>query len=183
MTLLDNPARVTLVPGARASACEMCTSDVALVTTTLMVQHPRGGEVDLAVCDWCVQAVRRLAAVSGGHVAFTLSEAVAPPPGAVRATPRASRPAGAAIVIAELVQPVYDGTGTEYVPRVLGRERFDGTWEGWLEFVGVGSATVVQTGRETTQSKYEDLAYWARGLEPTYLRGAFARARQASSTG
>jgi len=179
MTLLDNPSRVSLVAGARASACEACTSDVALVNTTLMVQHPRGGDVELAVCDWCVQAFRRLAAVSGGHVAFGLAE----PPGAVRGTPRTSRPSGAAIVVAELVQTVYDGTGTEYVPRVLGRERFDGTWEGWLEFVAIGSATVLQTGRETTQSKYEDLAYWARGLEPTYLRGAFARARQASSAG
>jgi hypothetical protein len=179
MTLLDNPARVALVAGARAPTCEACRSEVPGAGATLVVHHPRGRAVELAVCDWCVQAFRRLAAVSGGHVAFALTE----PAGPSRGTPRASRPSGAAIVVAELVQPVYDGTGTEYVPRVLGRERFDGTWEGWLEFVGVGSATVVQTGRETTQSKYEDLAYWARGLEPTYLRGAFARARQASSTG
>jgi hypothetical protein len=179
MTLLDNPARVALVAGARAPTCETCRSEVIGTGATLVVHHPRGGDVELAVCDWCVQAFRRLAAVSGGHVAFALAE----PAGPVRSRPRASRPASAAIVVAELVQPVYDGTGTEYVPRVLGRERFDGTWEGWLEFVAVGSATVVQTGRETTQSKYDDLAYWARGLEPTYLSGAFTRARHASSTG
>ena len=180
MTLLDNPARVSLVAGARASACETCTSDVALVNTSLIVQHPRGGEVELAVCDGCAQAFRRLAAVSGGRVAFATADSAGPPPGALRSTPRASRPTGAPIVVAELPQPVYDGTGTEYVPRVLGRERFDGTWEGWLEFVALGSATVLQTGRETTQSKYEDLAYWARGLEPIYVRGAFDRARLSS---
>ena len=36
--------------------------------------------------------------------------------------------------------------------------------------------TVRRSGRETTQSNREHLAYWATGLEPTYFEGAFSRA-------
>jgi hypothetical protein len=35
-----------------------------------------------------------------------------------------------------------------------------------------------QTERETTQSSAEQVAYWASGLEPTYLEGALARAQR-----
>jgi hypothetical protein len=66
--------------------------------------------------------------------------------------------------------------GTRYVVRVYGQPRTDGTWVGWLEFVAVGAARVLRTGTETTQPNRAALAYWASGLEPTYLEGAFARA-------
>jgi hypothetical protein len=175
VTQLGSPARVALVAGARAPTCETCTSDLAPVGVTLVVHHPRGGDVELAVCDWCVQAFRCLAAVSGGQVAFALAESPVPP-GVLLGVPRGSRPVGAPIGVAELSPTMYDSDGTGYVPRVLGRERADGTWIGWLEFVAVAGPTVFQTERETTQSKYEDLVYWASGLEPIYLSGAFARA-------
>lgn len=183
MTVMDSPARASFVAGARRAVCEACTSETGLASTTLVVQHPRGGAVELALCDWCVQAFRRLAAVSGGHVTFAVAEAPGAPPAAFRGAPRVPRPPSPARMVVELVQTVVDSTGTEFIPRVFGRERADGTWEGWIEFVGVGSRTVLRTGRETTQSKFEDLAYWARGLEGTYLEGAFARARQESSLG
>lgn len=65
-----------------------------------------------------------------------------------------------------------------YLVRAYGQARQDGTWEGWLEFVGDGAAAVLRTDQETTQSNREGVAYWASGLEPTYLEGAFARVRR-----
>lgn len=78
--------------------------------------------------------------------------------------------------------------GTLYLVRTYGQERTDGTWEAWLEFHPVAGAVasgaggaggvglVLRTGRETSQSNREGVAYWASGLEPVYLEGAFARA-------
>jgi hypothetical protein len=67
--------------------------------------------------------------------------------------------------------------GTRFTGSVYGREREDGAWEGWLEFRAAGRDLVLRTDRETTQSTYDDLAYWASGLETTYLEGAFKRAQ------
>jgi hypothetical protein len=50
-----------------------------------------------------------------------------------------------------------------------------GTWEGHLEFLTDTGERVV-TQRETTQSKLEDVAYWAAELESVYLEGALRRA-------
>ena len=143
----------------------------------VVVQHPRGGVVRLAACAWCVQALRRLSAATGGLAAFAPSEAPGPMPHVLRATPRGRRPAGPPLLIMELTQQIRDADGTEFLVQVYGRGRSDGTWEGWLEFVGAASPVILRTGRETTQSKREDVAYWATGLEPSYVRGAFARAR------
>jgi hypothetical protein len=51
-------------------------------------------------------------------------------------------------------------------------------WEGWIEF----SATMACSSarRETTQPDRRALEYWASGLSPTYLEGAFARAERAA---
>jgi hypothetical protein len=83
--------------------------------------------------------------------------------------------------MAELIQTyaetVRDAEGVEYVAHVYGEAREDGTWEGWLEFAPAGGAGAARrTGRETTQPDRDALAYWASGLEPIYLDGAFARA-------
>jgi hypothetical protein len=59
--------------------------------------------------------------------------------------------------------------------RVLGQERDDGTWIGWLEFSNPALG-IRRTDRETTQSNAEGLTYWATGLEPVYLQGALNRA-------
>jgi hypothetical protein len=81
--------------------------------------------------------------------------------------------------MAELIQTytevVRDSRGEEFTASAHGEERADGNWEGWLEFRPAAGA-VRRTGRETTQPNREALRYWASGLEPVYLQGAFARA-------
>ena len=73
--------------------------------------------------------------------------------------------------------------GTEYEARVCGAARADGTWTGWLEFHAVrGGAAVLQTGQETSQPSRRALDYWAGGLEPVYLEGAFRRASRDRKT-
>jgi len=67
--------------------------------------------------------------------------------------------------------------GSRFAAAVHGREREDGLWEGWLEFSSTGKHVVLRTERETTQSTYDGLAYWASGLEPAYVEGAFERAQ------
>ena len=73
---------------------------------------------------------------------------------------------------------VADERGDNYHAFIFGEERADGTWVGWIEFrpSGAGGASL-RTGQETSQPNREALIYWATGLEPTYLEGAFARAR------
>jgi hypothetical protein len=81
--------------------------------------------------------------------------------------------------MAELIQTyteiIRDARGEEFVASAHGGERADGTWEGWLEFRSA-SGEVRRTERETTQPNLDALRYWATGLEPLYLDGAFARA-------
>ena len=66
--------------------------------------------------------------------------------------------------------------GHTYRPRACGRDRADGTWEGWLEFVPEDGTSIVRTNRETSQPNFVDLEYWATGVTPVYLEGALARA-------
>jgi hypothetical protein len=63
---------------------------------------------------------------------------------------------------------------------VYGAARDDGLWVGWLEFVSGGETgeDVLVTGRETTQPTRPALVYWAFGIEPVYVEGAFERARR-----
>lgn len=76
---------------------------------------------------------------------------------------------------------VLDTLGNVYETFIYGEPRLDGTWEGWLEFVpltpGLDS---LRTDRETTQPDLSALEYWATGLEPMYLAGAFGRAQSAA---
>ena len=65
--------------------------------------------------------------------------------------------------------------GTLYEAHAWGRQREDGLWEGWIEFVPDDDGPVIGTGRETTQPNLTDLEYWATGLSPVYLQGAFDR--------
>ena len=62
-----------------------------------------------------------------------------------------------------------------WVARACGRIREDGLWEGWIEFER-NDGILMRTERETTQPNRTDLAYWATGLTPVYLEGAFRRA-------
>jgi hypothetical protein len=68
--------------------------------------------------------------------------------------------------------------GTTYIVRIYAQERTDGTWEGWLEFHPTDERKqVLRTEQETSQPNRTAIEYWALGLEPTYLDGAFARAQ------
>ncbi len=78
--------------------------------------------------------------------------------------------------------------GARYRARACGGPMDDGLWQGWVEFVplagsagGTGGShgadsEVLRTPRETTQPNRTDTAYWAGGLTPVYLEGAFERA-------
>lgn len=72
---------------------------------------------------------------------------------------------------------VTDSFGNQYRVSIYGEPRTDGTWEAYLEFVSTsGEVAALRTPRETTQPDRRALEYWATGLEPLYLTGAFARA-------
>ena len=72
---------------------------------------------------------------------------------------------------------VQDTLGNVYDVFVYGEPRLDGTWEGWIEFIPIDPALASRrTERETTQPDFAALEYWATGLEPLYLTGAFERA-------
>jgi hypothetical protein len=71
--------------------------------------------------------------------------------------------------------------GRSWVVEARGEEREDGRWEGWLVFTPADGGTPMATGRETTQSSREALGYWAGGLAPIYLEGAFSRALRAAA--
>ncbi len=73
-----------------------------------------------------------------------------------------------------------DDSGRRYDARACGRPRADGTWEGWLEFVPLDGGPVVHTARETTQSDWAQLRYWAGGLTASYLDGALLRTLKAA---
>jgi hypothetical protein len=66
----------------------------------------------------------------------------------------------------------------KYNALICGQERADATWEGWIEFHPTDSDhPVLITEQETSQPNRTALEYWAAGLEPIYLEGAFARAQ------
>lgn len=78
-------------------------------------------------------------------------------------------------VILSFTFDVSGPNGTTFHPRICGRERTDGLWEGWIEFEERGGPTVLRTGRETTQPNRPDLDYWATGITAAYLDGALLR--------
>ena len=80
------------------------------------------------------------------------------------------------LVIRSLAGVVGVTSGGIYSARVCGRQRADGTWEGWMEFDPVTGGPPLRTARETTQPNLHDLEYWATGLTPVYLEGALRRA-------
>ena len=81
------------------------------------------------------------------------------------------------MVMMQLSGTVSDQRGT-FKAFVMGRERNDGGWEGWLEFFPLtedscGYATPV----ETRQQDRLTMERWASGLTVVYAEGALARAR------
>lgn len=79
-------------------------------------------------------------------------------------------------IVHERMMALADRDGTAYdLVRVYAEPRGT-TWGAWVEFLSVDRDKVVRTDRETTQSNLEGVAYWAEGLQPLYLEGAFERA-------
>lgn len=75
-------------------------------------------------------------------------------------------------------KPIADADGRLYEGRACGGPMSGGTWEGWIEFVPLGSGEPIRSSRETTQPNRADAEYWATGLTDVYLEGALARALQ-----
>jgi len=66
--------------------------------------------------------------------------------------------------------------GILYAAQTYAAPQSDGIWAGWLEFTPViGEGPVLRTERETTQPSKDAVLYWATGIEPVYLQGAFER--------
>ncbi|MBW3553994.1 MAG: hypothetical protein KY466_10810 [Gemmatimonadetes bacterium] len=78
----------------------------------------------------------------------------------------------------EFENTVEDGEGKSWVAVVMGAEREDSHWVGWIRFDPAGGGEALVTDRETTQPNRGDLVYWATGLTYFYLEGALARARR-----
>jgi hypothetical protein len=69
--------------------------------------------------------------------------------------------------------------GRIYTARVYSDRQPSGLWEGWFVFFPLDPGDALATDRETTQSKRDDVVYWATGITPTYLEGALRRAFEA----
>jgi hypothetical protein len=80
-------------------------------------------------------------------------------------------------VLVELMKTVFDDeTGDAFGSLACGEPTPEGTWHGWIEFVAADGKRL-RSPRETTQPNRENTVYWATGLSPVYLEGAFARAK------
>lgn len=83
-------------------------------------------------------------------------------------------------ILVKFDESIRDPAGVTYFAQAVGRDREDGLWEGWLEFIGTNERTSFHSGRETTQPNRKDLEYWAQGLTKVYLQGALVRAKSSS---
>ena len=86
-------------------------------------------------------------------------------------------------VVVKYDEPIEDPEGRRYMARAAAREREDGLWESWLEFVPIDERdNVLASERETTQPNRVNVEYWAQGLTKVYLEGALQRAINLSET-
>jgi hypothetical protein len=178
--MLTDAVSLSIAPGsARIDSCELCASGPESLRSWVVVRHARGGTVQLAACDRCTTAVRRIIAIAGGATAAGPAQLAAVTelsPTTASVELAAVDVVAAPALVRTLSEPFRAEDGATYTVAVVGQERSDGTWIGWLEFVGDDGHTARRTARETTQSSQEHLAYWATGLQPSYLEGAFSRA-------
>ena len=165
---------------AAFGACELCARPDCDLNAAVQVGQGTGATALFRVCAYCDRAVRRLAAASSGAVYFVGTTGGAR--GAVVAPTAAPSPETPATLPAELIhtfaEPLVIGNRATYRARVVGAERSDGTWIAWIEFVDLATGSIRRTDRETSQPNRAAVAYWASGLQPTYLEGAFQRASQ-----
>jgi hypothetical protein len=79
--------------------------------------------------------------------------------------------------LVQILAPVHDDrTGRSFDVEIYGTVRADGLWSGDLVFRPRDGSEVFEATAETEQSSRSDLEYWASGLSPVYLEGAFIRA-------
>jgi hypothetical protein len=81
-------------------------------------------------------------------------------------------------VIMRFPTAVADIRGVFHV-QTMARERDDGSWEGWLEFVPDDAGTSIRyvTPIETHQRDRVTMERWASGLTHVYAEGALSRAQ------
>ena len=79
-------------------------------------------------------------------------------------------------VLVEFTEAITSEDGKNYTARACGSEMPDGKWQGWIEFIPLGSGETVRSTRETTQPNRRDTEYWATGLTYVYLEGSLRRA-------
>jgi hypothetical protein len=85
-------------------------------------------------------------------------------------------------VLVKFDESIADSTGARYFVEAMGRQREDGLWEGYFEFLPVNEkAELITSDRETTQPNRKAVDYWAQGLTRVYLSGALDRARLSTS--
>jgi hypothetical protein len=176
----------------RVDVCELCSVGPETLRIAVHVRHARGGAIAFAGCDRCAAAMRRVIAAAGGatssgptHLTLVAPEFEAMPvmaaegdlpPGALTPGDLAPDSVGGPVLVHDFLEPFVAVDGRTYVVRAYGQARADGTWIGWLTFVAADGQAVKRTARETTQSSRDHLAYWASGLQQSYLDGAFNRA-------
>ena len=78
-------------------------------------------------------------------------------------------------VVREYSLTAGDPNPRAWLARVRGEQDDTGLWHGWIELLPIDGGPAKQTGRETTQSSLDALAYWVTGLETVYLEGALDR--------
>lgn len=154
-------------------SCDLCLEPSAELTDAVTVENDLGHQIVFAACARCSRAVRRLVAVIGPDsnrltgAVTTLDERAAD-----GLRPRLdSQP--------QLIQTFLERVSTagrSYEASVYACARTDATWAAWLVFVDQATGETRSTDVETTQPDLPAARYWATGLEPTYLEGAFGRA-------
>jgi len=180
-----------------SGSCDLCARPPGELPAVVHVQQTGGAATFLRACAYCARALRRLGAVSRGLIRLADGDSgpqtVGPEIGLTDALLRSAE------LIYDYAEPFVTGgvakphggvtaqgrvrrshaAGVAYRVRAMGAERYDGTWVGWLEFADPATGRVRRTDRETTQPNRAAVAYWASGVQPTYLRGAFDRCREA----
>lgn len=66
--------------------------------------------------------------------------------------------------------------GRRYVAQIYAGERPDHSWEAWCVFFPQKGDDFITTDRETTQTSFDAVRYWASGLTHHYYEGALERA-------
>ncbi len=154
-------------------SCDLCAEAPTELTDTVSIRRNNRAIAVLSACARCGRAARRISAIIGPNSTIIAAEtgaAAVNPPEHHRA-----EIAGEPILVHEFTEQVL-GEGRPFLARIYASQRTDGTWVAWIAFLNQETGEMRSTSPETSQSKLSDVVYWAGGIEPTYLEGAFHRA-------